>query len=127
MGFIVFFQLYNYYGVIPQTGLMHSPWLGIIVAPLSIILGFVIGNVKIKYEMSYSIFLYHMVVIAILKAFGVTGVMGIILTICITPIVAFISRILIEMPMLKFKEKKKNLSWLRDFLFWNHFKKFFNY
>jgi len=110
MGFIVFFQLYNYYGVIPQTGLMHSPWLGIIVAPLSIILGFVIGNVKIKYEMSYSIFLYHMVVIAILKAFGVTGVMGIILTICITPIVAFISRILIEMPMLKFKEKKKNLS-----------------
>ena len=103
--FIVFFQIYNYYDIIPQTGLMHSPWIGVLVAPLAIILGFVFGNVKIKLEMSYSIFLYHMVIIAILKSFGIIGVLGIALTLCITPIIALISRILVEMPILKLKEK----------------------
>ena len=101
--FTTFFELYTYFDLIPKTGEMHSPWIGILLSPLVVILGFIIGKIVIKCEMSYSIFLYHMVVIAVLKHLGFTGVTGIMLTAFVTPIMAYFSRKIVEEPMLKFK------------------------
>lgn len=101
--FTVFFVLYNSFNFIPKRGLMHTPWMGIMVAPLAIILAFVIGKFRIKKELSYSIFLFHMIIVQILKFFSISGYLGILLTLLITPIVALLSRLCVEEPFFKLK------------------------
>ena len=80
---------------------MHNPIQGIIVAPLTILLAYEIGTHKLKYDISYGIFIYHMIVIGGLLCLGVTGYIGIVLTIFISPILGFISCKYIEKPVLK--------------------------
>lgn len=101
--FVCFFELYTYFDVIPKTGEMHTPWLGMLCCPLIIIFSFIIGKCVINPELSYSIFLYHMVIISIIKHFNISGLEGIAITLFITPLFAFISRRLIEEPMLRYK------------------------
>ena len=103
--FTVFFELYNYSDLIPKTGEMHTPWLGIMTAPLAILLAFALGKVRFKVELSYCIFLFHMIIVGILKCFGIGGILGILLTVCITPPVAYVVNRWVEKPLLKLKVK----------------------
>ena len=82
---------------------MHSPWVGIVVVPLTVFLGYALGTIRIHNEISYGIFLNHMVVVGVLRIIGIRGVIGILLVACITPGIAWLSRTVAEAPCLKWK------------------------
>lgn len=105
--YLIWFWLLRYSGIIEPFGLMHNPIQGILVAPFAIFLAYGMGKKQLKIDISYGIFLYHMVTVGILLHFNVTGWTGIILTISITPLLALLSYIFIENPMLRRKIKKQ--------------------
>ena len=82
---------------------MHTPWIGIMVAPLTILLGFVLKPIHFKLDLSFGLFLFHMVVVGMLLHFGIGGVFGIIITAVFTPFLALVSVFLIEKPCSVFK------------------------
>ena len=86
--FVVWFDFYGYSGYIKPIGVMHSPYLGIVVPFIVIIIGYSFGCVRFKVEISYEIFILHMIVVGFLKGLGVMGYLGILLTVVITPLVA---------------------------------------
>ncbi len=102
--FTIFFELYTYTEMIPRTGEMHTPWIGIMVSPLVIVLGYIIKPIRFKVELSYGIFLFHMIIVELLKYLGVSGIKGILVTAVATPIFAFVSNQLIEKPSLALKK-----------------------
>lgn len=102
--FCLFFEVYRYTDLIPKTGEMHTPWFGILVCPLTILFGLYIRPIHLKLDLSFGIFLFHMIVVGTLLFYSIDGVVGIIITALITPCLAFISRTVIEKPILNFKK-----------------------
>ena len=74
------------------------------VAPLVIVLGYVIKPIKLRVDLSYGIFLFHMIIVELLKFFGVSGIKGILITVVVTPFIALIANQLIEKPSIALKK-----------------------
>lgn len=104
LAFTFLFEIYTYTDFLPKTGEMHTPWIGITVAPLAIIFGFVIKSIHLKVDLSFGIFLFHMIVVGVLKNMGISGAFGIIFTAATAPAVALLSNKLIEKPFARLKK-----------------------
>ncbi len=105
--FSVFFEIYTYFDVIPPKGVMHSPWIGILMPFFAIILGFALGKIHLKIDISYGLFLNHMIVIGTLLYLGIKGLKGMALVILITPLIAVFSLLFVEKPALRMKNLLK--------------------
>lgn len=102
--FTVFFEIYTYGNCIPKTGEMHTPWFGIMVAPLTIVMAYIIKPFRLRFDLSFGIFLFHMIIVNLLIKYGVNGVIGIILTAMMSPCVAYLFNRYIETNLKKLKQ-----------------------
>lgn len=103
--FTIISTYYWYNDSIPQNYLMHSPYMTLLVCPLTIFLAFSFGAIHLKYDFSYGLFLCHMIVVGVLLWYGVNGFLGVALTIAITPLLAAVSYFLVERPCRNLKNK----------------------
>ena len=101
--FLLWYIIYSYTDLIPPFGEMHNAINGFIIPFLTIFIGFLFYK-RLKLDISYGLFIYHMVVINYLLTNGINGVCGIVLTLVITPIIALISSLTIEKIALKYKK-----------------------
>ena len=101
--FIAWYIVYSYTEIIPAFGEMHNAVNGMFVPFLTIFTGY-IYNRRIKLDISYGIFIYHMLVINFLKTVNVNGIWGILITLVITPIIALVSAITVERIALRYKK-----------------------
>lgn len=102
--FSIIYYCYWWTGIEHRMWVMHSPVIGLCVPWLTIFIGLSFAINRIKNDISYEIFLYHMIVISILKWKGIQGTLGIILTIVITPIVALLVYNFFEKKILEYKK-----------------------
>ena len=94
--FLIYYVIFAYTELFDKTYYMHSPFLAPFVAVLVMFLGYVFGNVKIKVDISYGVFLYHMIAVGTLKWIGITGILGIIITLVIATFMAVLSYYVID-------------------------------
>lgn len=106
VGFTVLFVFYRYtsISVLPQASGIHSPWLGLMACPLTIIMAYTLKPKRLKIDLSYGVFLNHMIVIGTAVFLGVQGITGVVIAVVITPVLAYLSARFIEKPLLKLKK-----------------------
>lgn len=103
--FVIWYCIYNYSGLIPRFGVMHNALFGLMVPPLVIGLGYCVGEIRFKYDISYGIYIYHMIVINCILNSKQTGIGMMIATWCITVICGFLSFVIIEKPCMNIKKR----------------------
>lgn len=100
----VWYYIYNFTGLIPQFGEMHNPIFGITLP--WIVLGIAYRfKVKLKYDISYGIYLFHMPVVWVM--IDITNQNGLFLPVVwlMVTTIAGISCVLIEQPFMRLKTK----------------------
>ena len=105
IGFLVYYTIWDITSLIPKTYAMHAPQMTLVVCPLTIIMGYAFGKHRIKHEISYGLFMYHILVVQCLKYFSIGGYLGICMVVVITTFVALVSKRFIEDPCLRLKKK----------------------
>lgn len=103
IAFTAFYEFFYLTDVFPKNWVMHSPVIAIMAVPLSIVMGYALGDHHVKIDISYGVFLIHMIVIGTLKFLGVSGYIGVLLVLVIGPVLALLYCIAIEKPVLKLK------------------------
>lgn len=105
IAFTAFYYAYVYGKVFPvKEHPMHSPCLGILVPWLTIATGYALKEARLgDFEISYGIFLNHMIVVEVLMFFGIFSPIGIVITVVLTPMLAAVSKWAVEKPSLKLK------------------------
>lgn len=67
VGGIVLFAIWNHFytfkELIPHSGAMHNPFFGLFLSFLTIGAGYAFGNHRLKLDISYEIYLFHMLVV----------------------------------------------------------------
>lgn len=101
--FLLWYVVYSYTDLIAPFGEMHNAINGFIVSLTTIFTGFLFIK-RLKLDISYGLFIYHMVVINYLLANGVKGFIGLFLTFVVTLILAFISALTVEKKFLGYKK-----------------------
>ena len=87
-----------------NIGEHYSPAEGILLPLIVISLGYAIGQHKLSADLSYGLYLYHMVVINALVELGITGTgYSLVMTYVLTVILALFSWYFIEKPFIKRK------------------------
>lgn len=104
---IIWFCIYEYGGVIPYFGIMHNPINGLTLPWLIMGLGYAFGKIRLKIDLSYGIFLWHMIVIEVLLFLELDEWYYMIAAWGITMGVAFITYYIVEKPFLKIKRNSK--------------------
>ena len=102
--FTCFHYKYSFTGIFFNSHPMHSPIITLIVCPLTIFLGYAMGCIHLKYEISYGLFMFHIIVIQILLLAKVKGYLGIALTLLITTIIALLTCIYVEKPCYRLRK-----------------------
>lgn len=100
--FIAWYVIYSYTGLIPAFGEMHNAINGMFVPFLTIFTGYTFCK-RLKLDISYGLFIYHVLVINFLKTININGNLGILITLVVTPIIALISALTVEKIALKHK------------------------
>lgn len=96
VSFIAVYYIYWNSNSISKNFVMHSPIIAPLCCIVVVILAYSFGRIKLPYDVSYGIFIYHMIVIGFLKFYNVKGIVGVILTPIIASIMALFSFFLIE-------------------------------
>lgn len=105
-GYTLLFYIYSNTNLIPHSGVMNTPLFGIIVPGITIILAYSFGKARIKIDISYGIYLYHMIFIQIILAlFSPNNGFFILLTLIITIVISFFSSLIVEKPIYMLKRK----------------------
>ncbi|MDE7446835.1 MAG: acyltransferase [Lachnospiraceae bacterium] len=110
VAFGVLFYLHDFTNVIPARGIMHDPLFGIIVPFITIIVAFSFGKKRMKHDFSYGIYLYHMLIIYTLLAYGIKSAKAFPVIWIGTIGIAVLSSIFIEEKALKLKKYMPSLS-----------------
>lgn len=61
--FAIWNHFYTFEELIPHTGAMHNPFFGLFLPFLTIGAGYAFGNHRLKLDISYEVYLFHMLVI----------------------------------------------------------------
>lgn len=112
--FGVLFYLHDFTNVIPAKGIMHDPLFGIIVPFITIIVAFSFGKIRMKHDFSYGIYLYHMLIIYTLLAYGIKSAEAFPIIWIGTIGIAVLSSVFIEEKALKLKKYTPSLLWSND-------------
>lgn len=103
--FTLIYGLYWNLDMIPKTYVMHSPIISPLCCILIMCIAFSFGKVRIKVDISYGVFIYHMIIVGTLHIFGVNGVIGIFITPLLSCFLSIISFWLIEKKSVEFGKK----------------------
>lgn len=101
--FTIWYCIYNYANLIPKFGVMHNALFGILVPPLVLGIGYSAGKIRFHYDISYGIYIYHMIVINILLASNAAHIFAMPTAWFLTITCAVLSCLFIERPALNFK------------------------
>lgn len=84
---------------------------GILLPIISISLSYILGKHKLKMDLSYGIYLYHMVIINVLVQLNLTKrISSLIVVYVVTILAAILSWTLVEKPFINMKKKCKNIG-----------------
>lgn len=111
VAFGVLFYLHDFTNVIPAKGIMHDPLFGIIVPFVTIIVAFSFGKIRVKHDFSYGIYLFHMLIVHTLLAYGIKSAKAFPVIWIGTIGIAILSSIFIEEKAIKLKKYTPSLLW----------------
>lgn len=74
----------------------HCTLLGLVVPFLTIITGYTFGKIRIKYDFTFGIYLFHMIAFGIVNNMGFSGVVEILLTAIVTAALAVLEYFIVE-------------------------------
>lgn len=103
--FLVWYIVFSYSGFIQPFGQMHNCVNGILVAPLVIFLGYSFGKIRLKYELSFGIYIYHMVVIGTFLYYGYKKIFYMPIAWLIVLVIAFLELVIVEKNINKLTSK----------------------
>ena len=102
--FTAFYQFFYLTDVFPKNWVMHSPVIAILAVPLAIVMGYAMGGHRLKFDISYGLFLVHMIVIGTAKFCGVGGYVGVGVALVGGVALALLSCFVVERPALRLKK-----------------------
>lgn len=102
--FSILFYIHDYTNLIPRNGVMHDPLFGLLVPFITIIIAFSFGNIKIRHDISYGIYLLHMLIINTLLVYDVKSFRAFPIIWLGTILIAILQCIFVEEKVIKLKK-----------------------
>lgn len=108
-GFSTWFFLYEYCRIIPPFGEMHNAIFGIVIPFVTMSVGYAFGKCRLKFDISYSMYLFHMYAITLLLKCTSGGLLWVVVAWILTITLSFFLHYTYERPINRILKKTEKI------------------